>query len=86
MRMRMSDQSRLKKPFIVAGAVAGVAASAWYLYRNQLRGKVLGSQAIPDPVWAQAVNVALILFVAIYLANLLRRSVEMLQRKGKQGK
>jgi len=86
MRLRMSDRTRLKKPFIVAGAVAGAVASGWYLYRNQLRGKVPGSQTIPDPVWAQFVNVALILFVAIYLANLARRSVEMLQRKGKQGK
>ena len=86
MRMRMSDRTKLKKPFIVAGVVAGAVASIWYLYCNQLRGKIPGSQVIPDPVWAQFVNVALILFVAIYLANLLRRSVEWLQRKGKQGK
>jgi len=83
MRLRMSDQSQLKKPFIAAGGVAGAVVSAWYLYRNQLHGKVPGSRAIPDPVWAQFVNVVLILFVAIYLANLLRRIVERLLRKGK---
>jgi hypothetical protein len=84
--MRLSDQSRLKKPFLVAGGVAGAVGSAWYLYRNQLHGKVPGSQTLPDPVWVQFVNVVLILFVAIYLANLLRRIVERLLRKGKQGK
>ncbi len=86
MRLRMSDQSRLKKPFMVAGVVTGAVGSAWYLCRNQQHGKVPMSQTIPDPVWAQFVNVALILFVAIYQANLVRRIVEWLQRKEKQGK
>ena len=86
MRLRMSDQSRLKMPFLVTGGVVGAVGSAWYLYSNQLHGKVPGSRPIPDPVWVQVVNVALILFVAIYLANLVRRIVERLLLKGKPGK
>ena len=69
MRLRMSDQSSLKLPFIAAGGVVGVLVSAWYLRRTL-------SHAVPDPVWTRFVNVSLILFVAIYLCNLLRRVVE----------
>lgn len=76
MKLRMSDQSRLKLPFIAAGAAVGLLVSAWYLLRN-LR------LATPDPVWTRFVNVSLILFVAIYVANLLRRVTELILKKGK---
>ncbi|HEY6837916.1 MAG TPA: hypothetical protein VI389_04155 [Geobacteraceae bacterium] len=76
MKLRMSDQSELKLPFIVAGAVVGVVVSAWYVMRS-LR------LATPDPVWTRFVNVSLILFVSIYVANLLRRVTELILKKGK---
>ncbi len=76
MKLRMSDQSELKLPFIVAGAVVGVVVSAWYVMRNL-------HQATPDPVWTRFVNVSLILFVSIYVANLLRRVTELILKKGK---
>lgn len=69
MKLRMSDRSPLKMPFIAGGCVVGVVLSAWYLLRTLAR-------PVPDPVWTRFVNVSLILFVAIYLANLLRRFVE----------
>jgi hypothetical protein len=69
MRMRMSDQSSLKMPFIAAGCTTGVLLAAWYLRRNL-------ALPVPDAVWTRFVNVSLILFAAIYLANLLRRLVE----------
>ena len=75
MRLRMSDQSTLKMPFIAAGGVVGVLVSAWYLRRTL-------SLAMPDPVWTRFVNVSLILFVSIYLANLLRRVVEAARGRG----
>ena len=60
----------------MAGAVTGAIVSAWYLYRN-LR------LPVPDPVWTRFVNVSLILFAAIYLANLLRRLTELVRKKGR---
>ena len=77
MRLRMSDRSPLKRPFIAGGGMTGVAASAWYLYRTL-------HLPVPDPIWSRFVNVALIMFAAIYLANLLRRLVD-LAMKGKGG-
>jgi hypothetical protein len=71
----MSDQSRLRKPFLAAGALTGLLGSGWYLLRT-LRAPV------PDPVWTRFVNVTLILFAAIYSANLIRRVVEMVLNKG----
>ncbi|UPU34512.1 hypothetical protein M1B72_13755 [Geomonas paludis] len=67
--------SKLRRPFVVAGAVVGALLSAWYLYRN-----FGSSAAAADPVWTRFVNVALIMFVAIYLANLLRRGVESFRK------
>lgn len=64
--------SRLRRPFVIAGALVGAVLSGWYLYNNF--GRV---NPIPDPVWTRFVNVALLLFVPIYLANLLRRLVEL---------
>jgi hypothetical protein len=68
--------SKLRRPFVAAGAVIGIILSAWYLYNNF--GRVT---AIPDPIWAKFVNVAVLMFSSIYLANLLRRLVELTMRK-----
>lgn len=61
---------------MAAGAIVGAVASGFYLYNSAARASV-GA----DPVWTRFVNVALIMFVAIYLANLLRRGVERFTRK-----
>ena len=63
---------------MVAGAIAGALLSGWYLYRNLSR-----EMLVPDPIWTRFVNVALIMFSAIYLANLLRRFIEIVM-KGKR--
>jgi len=68
--------SPLRRPFVAAGAVTGVVLSGYYLYRNAARATL-----VPDPVWTRFVNVALIVFCSIYLANLLRRLVERLRSK-----
>lgn len=68
--------SKLRRPFVGAGAAVGGALSLWYLLGNF--GRVT---AIPDPVWTRFVNVALIMFSSIYLANLLRNLVEFVLRK-----
>lgn len=65
---------------MVAGAIAGALLSGWYLYRNIAQGLV---RAMPDPIWTRFVNVVLIMFSAIYLANLIRRFIEMAM-KGKR--
>ena len=78
MEQQQKQISRLRRPFVIAGAVAGAILSAWYLYNNF--GRV---NPVPDPIWTRFVNVALLLFVPIYLANLLRRLVELLL--GKKG-
>jgi hypothetical protein len=70
--------SRLRRPFVIAGAVVGAALSGWYLYNNF--GRV---NPVPDPVWTKFVNIALLLFVPIYLANLVRRLVELVLRREK---
>jgi len=36
---------------------------------------------IPQPVWTRFVNVALLMFSAIYLANLLRRLIERFMKR-----
>ncbi len=64
----------LRRPFIVGGVVAGAVLSGWYVYRE-------ARVAVPHPVWTRFVNVALIMFVAIYLANLLRRVVERVAKR-----
>jgi hypothetical protein len=71
--------STLRRPFVRVGAAAGAVLSCWYLYNNF--GRVL---LVPDPVWTKFVNVALIMFSFIYLANLLRNLVEFIQRKRNQ--
>ena len=68
--------STLRRPFVRAGAAVGAALSGWYLYNNF--GRVL---QVPDPVWTRCVNVALIMFSSIYLANLLRHLVEFVLRR-----
>ena len=71
--------STLRRPFVRVGAAVGALLSCWYLYNNF--GRVL---LVPDPVWTKFVNVALIMFSFIYLANLLRNLVEFIQRKRNQ--
>ena len=61
---------------MAAGAIAGAVGSGFYLYHSSARATI-GA----DPVWTRFVNVALIMFVSIYLANLLRRGVERFSRK-----
>jgi len=68
--------SKLRRPFVVAGAVTGAALTGWYLYNNF--GRVT---AVPDPIWARFVNIALLMFSSIYLANLLRHLFEWILRK-----
>ncbi len=80
MRLHLAEKSSLKRPFIIGGAAVGALASVWYLYRNVARQAIPGY--VPDPIWTRFVNVALIMFVAIYVANLLRRVVEFMLRKG----
>ena len=79
MRLHFADKSSLKWPFITGGAVVGAFASAWYLYFTVTRQAFPGY--VPDPVWTRFVNVALIMFVAIYVANLLRRVVEFVLKR-----
>lgn len=69
-------------PFIIGGVVIGLLASAWYLYRNVARQGIPGY--VPDPPWTCSVNVLLIMFLAIYVANLVRRVVEFLKGKGER--
>ena len=76
MEQRQKKISPLRRPFVIAGALVGAILSGWYLYNNF--GRVT---AIPDPVWTKFVNVALVMFVSIYLANLLRYLVEWIMRK-----
>ncbi|GFO67011.1 hypothetical protein GMLC_05900 [Geomonas limicola] len=71
--------SPLRRPFVAAGALVGVALSIWYLVLNVKR-----TTLVPDPIWTRFVNVALIMFVSIYLANLLRRLVEALLKRKTQ--
>jgi hypothetical protein len=85
MKLKFNDPSPLKRPFLAGGIVAGIVVSVRYLYRNHRLGMFPADRLVPDPVWTQFVNVALVMFVAVYLANLLRRIVEMVKRKGKQG-
>ena len=68
--------STLRRPFVIAGVVVGAVLSGWYLYNNFGRVTV-----VPDPVWARFVNVALLMFSPIYLANLLRHLVELILRR-----
>jgi hypothetical protein len=77
MKLRMSDQSPLKLPFIAGGVITGATVSAWYLYRTP-------HLPVPDPIWSRFVNVSLILFSAIYVANLLRRLIELVIRRGRE--
>lgn len=68
--------SKLRRPFVIAGAVVGALLSGWYLYDNF--GRVT---LVPDPVWARFVNIAVLMFTSIYLANLLRHLVEWVLRR-----
>lgn len=74
--MQKKKLSKLRRLFVGAGAAVGVLLTGWYLIDNFGR-----AVTIPDPVWARFVNIALIMFSSIYLANLLRLLVEFLMRK-----
>lgn len=69
MQETKKEISRLRRPFVAAGGAVGAVLSGWYLYKSSGGG-------VPHPVWTRFVNVALIMFVSIYAANLLRRLVE----------
>lgn len=71
MQQKGKAVSKLRRPFVAMGGVTGAVLSGFYLYHSAARATV-GA----DPVWTRFVNVALIMFVSIYLANLLRRGVE----------
>lgn len=71
--------SKLRRPFVIAGAVIGALLCGWYLYVNAGR-----TTPVPDPVWTRFVNVALIMFASIYAANLLRRVVEFFLKRRRQ--
>jgi len=68
--------SKLRRPFVIGGAVIGVLLCAWYLYNNF--GRV---SLIADPIWTRFVNVALLMFLPIWVANLLRRVLEFFLRR-----
>jgi hypothetical protein len=76
MEQQVKKISKLRRPFVGAGAAVGAALSLWYLLGNFGRATL-----VPDPVWTKFVNVALIMFSSIYLANLLRLLLELLLRK-----
>ncbi|WP_136513666.1 hypothetical protein [Geomonas edaphica] len=76
MQQKEKTVSKLRRPFVAGGAIVGAVASGFYLYHSAARATV-----VADPIWTRFVNVALIMFVSIYLANLLRRGVERFIRK-----
>lgn len=77
--------SGLKNVAVRVGIGIGVIASACYLYVTHGRREIQGSVFPPDPVWAQFVNVALIFFVAIYTATMLRKGLCLLLARRKRG-
>ena len=79
MQPEQKQISKLRRPFVIAGAVIGALLCGWYLYVNS------GRQApVPDPVWTRFVNIALIMFASIYAANLLRRVAEFFLKRRRQ--
>jgi hypothetical protein len=76
MEQREKKISKLRRPFVIAGAFVGAVLSGWYLYNNFGR-----MTPVPDPVWAKFVNIALLMFAPIYVANLLRHLVELILRR-----
>ncbi|WP_026843278.1 hypothetical protein [Citrifermentans bremense] len=68
--------SKLRRPFVIGGAAIGVILCGWYLFNNF--GRVT---TVPDPIWTRFVNLAVIMFLCIYLANLLRVAVELFLRR-----
>jgi hypothetical protein len=68
--------SRLRRPFVIGGAVLGALLCVWYLLTNFGRVTI-----VPDPIWAKFVNIALLMFSSIYLANLLRHLIEFVLRR-----
>lgn len=76
MPQREKKISTLRRPFVMVGAAIGAVLAGWYLCSNFGRAAV-----VPDPVWTRFVNVALLMFSPIYLANLLRHLAEPILRR-----
>ncbi|AJE03746.1 hypothetical protein [Geobacter pickeringii] len=76
MKFYRKEESRLKFPFLVAGAAIGALAGVWYLVCSSRGLTLLGAAAIPEPLWRRLVNGALMVFAAVYGANIVRRLVE----------
>lgn len=76
MQKQGKEISKLRRPFVIGGAVVGACVCGWYLYNNFGRAAL-----VPDPVWTRFVNVALIMFTSIYAANLLRRVTEFFLKR-----
>ncbi|HEY5513699.1 MAG TPA: hypothetical protein VIK40_08655 [Geomonas sp.] len=76
MEQRQKQISKLRRPFVISGAAVGASLTCWYLYNNF--GRVT---LVPDPIWTRFVNIALIMFSSIYVANLLRLLVEFIMRR-----
>ena len=76
MEQRDKKISKLRRPFVIAGGVVGVLLCGWYLFNNF--GRVT---AVPDPIWTRFVNISLLMFLPIYVANLLRLLVEWFGRR-----
>lgn len=76
MKFYRKEESRLKLPFLAAGAVVGVLAGGWYLTCSFRGLTLLGAAAIPEPLWRRLLNGALMVFAAVYGANTVRRLVE----------
>ena len=72
----MEQRKKQRRPFIIAGAVAGAVVSGWYLYDNFGRMTIAA-----DPIWTRFVNVSLIMFVSIYAFYLLWRLVDFFRKQ-----
>lgn len=79
MKLYRRENSRLKRPFIAVGAGSGLLISGWYLYCDSRGTTLFGAAKVAEPLWKLAMNVFLITFAAVYVANLLRRYLEMLR-------
>ncbi|BDV42509.1 hypothetical protein GURASL_14320 [Geotalea uraniireducens] len=84
MKLYRRENSPLKRPFVTVGAVIGLLASGWYLYCDSQGTTLFGAAKAAEPAWKLAMNVLLIVFACSYVANLLRRYLELL-RGAKRG-
>lgn len=75
MAKEQDDLLAQRKYFLLAGLVAGVLVSAWYLYRLHLQRVIPGVALKTDSVSAQCLNVALIMIAAFFQFSLLHKGV-----------